>query len=137
MGVKVTGKYLGGLRMEMTHEDSGATICTVAPKDNNGDGTLFSPTDLFATSLGACVLTVIGIVADRDGVDLSGAHFALEKIMSANPRRVGEIRLSIHLPGSLAPEQRKKLENAGKTCPVHHSLHPDIIADIRYLYDVA
>lgn len=136
MGVEIIGRYLGAKRMELVHTDSGATIRTVAPKDNNGDGTLFSPTDLFAASLGACMMTIIGIVAERDNVDLVGSHFTLIKEMSQNPRRVESIAVSMHLPKALTDIQRKKFEAAGGTCPVHRSLHPEVKAEITYYYDV-
>lgn len=136
MSIVITGNYLGNKRVEITHVDSGATIRTVAPKDNNGDGSLFSPTDLFAASLGSCILTIIAIVADRDNIDLDGSHFRVEKHMSASPRMVKTLNVEIHLPEAPNEETRKKLERAGGNCPVHHSIHPDVEVLIAYTYDV-
>lgn len=137
MSVVITGNYIGNKRIELRHVESGATIRTVAPKDNNGDGTLFSPTDLFAGSLGACILTIMGIVGDRDGLDLSGSHFRVEKHMASSPRRVAKLLVEIHLPADLDADTRTKLERAGNTCPVHHSIHPEVELKIDYLFDVS
>lgn len=136
MGVKMHGRYVGGKKIELTHLDSGMVIQTAAPKDNNGDGSSFSPTDLLSSSLGACMLTIIGIVAERDGIDISGSYFNVEKEMQQNPRRVGTLRVDMHLPKHLSEELRGKYERAGATCPVHHSLLPEINFDITYTYDV-
>lgn len=136
MGVIITGKYLGDKKCELRHEDSGVVIRTDAPKDNQGEGSSFSPTDLFAASLGGCITTILGIVAWRDNVSLEGTHFRVEKEMSASPRRVGSLKVEIHLPKAIPSDYRKKLENAGGTCPVHHSLHPDIVVEVAYHYDV-
>lgn len=134
--VNITGRYLGNKRVELCHTPSGATITTSAPKDNNGDGLLFSPTDLVAASLGACVLTVMGIVAERSGISIEGAHCSVEKEMNQTPRRVGKLPVTIHLPRALTEEQRKKLETTALTCPVHHSLHEAIESPVSFLYDV-
>jgi len=125
---KMKTVYLGDLRCEATHLDSGSQIRTVAPKDNNGDGSLFSPTDLFATSLSCCMLTIIGIAARTHGFSIEGTTVTTEKVMAANPRRVAELHLDIQLPaGSHYSDKEKALiENAAKTCPVANSLHPDI-----------
>jgi putative redox protein len=136
MGVFISGKYIGNKKMSLVHEDSKTEIFTAAPKDNNGDGSSFSPTDLFTSSLGACMMTIIGIIAERDGVSLEGSHFRAEKIMSTSPRRVAEIPIAIHLPKDLTEELRRKYEQAATTCPVHHSLHPDIKVSLTYHYDV-
>ncbi len=137
MSVEITGKYLGGLRVEMTHGPSGATLQTVAPTDNNGDGSGFSPTDLVATALGSCMMTLMGIVAQRDNLDLSGAHFRIVKHMqTASPRRVSALPITFHLPSHVPSEARPKLERAALTCPVHHSLHPDIEMNVEFLYDL-
>src|SRR4029077_7277182 len=95
-----------------THGPSGTVIRTAAPVDNQGDGSSFSPTDLAATSLGACLLTLIAIVAEREGIDLPGLSFRLEKHMAANPRRIGAIPVTIHMPAGFAGGQRKKLLEA-------------------------
>ncbi len=101
-----------------------------------GDGSTFSPTDLVAAALGACMMTLIGILADREGIDLSGMHFRVEKHMNATPRRIGKLPITIHLPENIALDKREKVERAALTCPVHHSLHPDIEIPVEFLYDV-
>jgi uncharacterized OsmC-like protein len=136
MSVAITGRYVGDKRVELGHGPSGAKLVTAAPVDNQGDGSSFSPTDLVAGALGACALTVMAIVAERSGLDLAGARFALEKHMSASPRRLGEVPVTIHLPGSLAARDRAKLEAAARACPVHASLHPDVKATLTFVYDV-
>jgi uncharacterized OsmC-like protein len=131
-----TGKYLGNKKVELTHLDSGVTIVTDAPKDNHGDGTSFSPTDLFASSLGACQLTVMSIYAERTGISLEGSWFNLSKHMSAAPRMVSKIIVEMHLPRELNDVERLKLEQISKTCPVHHSLNASVQVDVRFFYDV-
>lgn len=130
------GSYLGNKKISLTHLESNATIQTSAPKDNQGDGSAFSPTDLFASSLGACQLTVMSIYAERSGISLAGSYFEVEKIMSDVPRRVKEILVTTHLPNALTEDERKKLESISETCPVKRSLHPDIIVKECYCYDV-
>jgi uncharacterized OsmC-like protein len=102
---------------------------TDAPVDNNGKGERFSPTDLLATSLATCMITVMGIKARSMGFDLNGIKIEVEKIMKAEPRRVGGINLFFHIPESLKniDEKTKQiLKHTGNTCPVQHSIHPDI-----------
>jgi putative redox protein len=134
MAVQMTGRYLGGLKVELEHGPSGATIKTAAPVDNNGDGSSFSPTDLCAASLGACMLTVMGIVAERDGIDFTSCRFTIEKHMAAEPRRIGRLPLRIEMPAGLGAETRKKLERTAKHCPVHHSLHPGVEIEVAFVY---
>ena len=136
MAVSIEGRYLGNKNVELTHGPSGTIIKTAAPVDNNGDGSSFSPTDLASSSLAACMMTIMGIIAERDGIDLSGANFSLEKHMGTEPRRISRIPISFHLPKSLTEDERKKLERAAMTCPVHHSLHPEIEAEISFNYDL-
>jgi uncharacterized OsmC-like protein len=135
MAVEITGRYVGNLKVEMTHGPSGAVIRTAAPVDNQGDGSSFSPTDLASASLGACMLTLIGIVGQRDGLDLTGLSFRLEKHMASNPRRIGAIPVTIQMPAGLTPEQRKKLETAALTCPVHKSLSEEVEKPVRFVYE--
>lgn len=135
MAVEMTGKYIGGLKTELTHGPSGTVIRTAAPVDNQGDGSSFSPTDLAAASLGACMLTLIAIVGERDGVDLTGLSFRLEKHMVSNPRRIGAIPVTIHMPAGLTSEQRQKLENAALTCPVHKSLSEGVEKPVQFVYE--
>ncbi len=134
MAVEITGRYIGNLAVEMTHGPSGAVLKTVPPVDNQGDGSSFSPTDLVATALAACMLTLISIVGEREGVDLSGLSIHIEKHMTGSPRRIGRLPARIRMPAGLTPDQRKKLENAALTCPVHHSLHPDVEKDVVFEY---
>jgi putative redox protein len=121
--------YTGALRTECTHLQSGSALETDAPADNNGRGERFSPTDLLATSLATCMLTVMGIKARSMGFDLEGVQVAVEKKMKADPRRVGGIRLTYTIPDALKNRSEKDiavLKNTALTCPVQKSLHPDI-----------
>ena len=127
--------YNGGLRTTCTHIKSGNSFETDAPVDNNGKGERFSPTDLLATSLGTCMLTVMGIRARKAGFDLDGVKIEVEKIMKADPRRVSGINLSYHFPNNLkAVDENTKilLKNIGETCPVMLSIHPDIEVKINW-----
>ena len=121
--------YLGDLRTQATHLQSNETIVTDAPTDNNGKGEAFSPTDLAASALGSCAMTIMGIVAKREGLDLSGSTVEITKIMSAEmPRRIAKIEVSFKMktPEVLSEEQKNKYVRAAHTCPVSLSLHPDI-----------
>lgn len=121
--------YNGDLRTTCTHLQSNSSIETDAPVDNNGRGERFSPTDLLATSLATCMLTVMGIKARTMGFDLNDLRVDVLKIMKADPRRVGGIHLTVHVPDSLRDIDEKTktiLRNTGETCPVIKSLHPDI-----------
>jgi len=136
MSVTIEGRYLGDKKVALTHLDSGAVITTAAPKDNGGDGSSFSPTDLAAASLGACMVTIMGLMAEREGISLAGTWFRVEKHMSAAPRRLGRLPVSIHLPRALSPAEREKLERGAHTCPVAHSLHPEVAVEVAFIYDV-
>ena len=121
--------YNGGLRTTCTHLLSGSSFETDAPVDNNGMGVRFSPTDLMATSLATCMITVMGIKAGTMGFDLDNVKIEVLKIMKANPRRVGGIELTFHIPEALNEVDEKTktiLKNTGNTCPVMLSIHPDI-----------
>jgi putative redox protein len=134
--VKMSAVYQGNLHCEATHGPSGSKIETDAPRDNEGFGERFSPTDLVGAALATCVLTTMGIMARRNGIPMEGAHAEAEKEMVAVPiRRIGALRVMVHLPNSLTPEQRRKLEGAGRHCPVHQSLHPDVVVDLQFIYD--
>ena len=126
--------YLGDLRTESTHLQSGEKIITDAPVDNNGKGEAFSPTDLLATSLGNCMLTIMGMRANDHGIDIDGTTCSIKKVMAANPRRVSEIHAELKLSGTYSDEEKKILENAALTCPVFFSLHPDIVKNISFSY---
>jgi putative redox protein len=135
-GVVMTGRYTGGKLVEVTHGPSGTIITTDAPKDNGGEGTAFSPTDLCGAALGTCVVTTMVLFAERNGIALTGAHFHVEKIMGSEPRRIAQLTLRVHLPESLSEIDRQKLERAGIACPVHKSLHPETRANFEFVYDV-
>jgi putative redox protein len=134
MGVQITGEYLAGLRTAMTHGPSGVTIRTAAPLDNNGDGSSFSPTDLVAAALGSCMITTMAIVAQREGIPFSGAHFSVEKHMRSDPRRVARLPVRIRMPASLPPDARTRLEAVARGCPVVHSLAPGVEKHVEFLY---
>ncbi len=129
-----TVTYLGELRTESTHLQSGEKIITDAPLDNKGRGEAFSPTDLLATSLGNCMLTVMGIAARERGIDINGASCEITKVMAAGPRRVSEVHALLTLPSDYPDKQKALLENAARTCPVFYSLHPDIKKIIEFRY---
>ena len=127
MAVTFTTTYLGDLRTAIAHGPSGTVIETDAPVDNHGKGERFSPTDLVAASLGSCMLTIMGIVAKRDGIDISGTSVAVEKHMTAElPRRIAKIVVTFTLSTRVGADHRLKLEHAAHTCPVALSLHPEI-----------
>ena len=131
--VQIDLKYAGELRCEATHGPSGKGLHTDAPVDNHGRGESFSPTDLVATGLGACLLTIMGIVAERHGWKLEGARAQVVKHMVAQPtRRIGKLEVVLSLPGEFDEKARTTLERAALTCPVHASLHPDIELPIRF-----
>lgn len=137
MSTSIYGKYLGDKQVELLHEQSGAMVVTDAPLDNQGLGRSFSATDLVAAALGSCILTIAGIVAERNTYDISGSYFRIEKHMSRDmPRRILSMPVVFHLPASLSAEARQKIERAAQSCPVHHSLHPDVQREIRFEYDV-
>lgn len=129
--------YLGDLRTEIEHIQSGNKVKTDAPLDNNGKGEYFSPTDLFASSLGSCMLTIMGISAKSYGFNIDGTRLEIEKIMAANPRRVAEIIIDYYFPKGIkySVKEKRLLESTARTCPVANSLHPDIIKTIRFHYD--
>ena len=125
--------YTGDLHCEAFHADSGRTIETDAPKDNQGLGEAFSPTDLLATSYATCVLTILALLARRLDVEMAGATARVDKQMSADsPRRIVALPLTIAIPAMPSDENRRKLEQAALTCPVHHSLHPSIDKTITF-----
>ncbi len=134
--VDITGKYLGNKRVEMQHLPSKSLIQTDAPVDNNGKGELFSPTDLVASGLGTCKLTVMGIYAEAREINLTGSHFHVKKIMTSNPRRIGEIKVNMHLPKNIDEETQEILKKVGDTCPVRYSINSEIIVETKYFFDV-
>ena len=120
-------KYLGELRTEALHLHSGEKITTDAPLDNQGKAEFFSPTDLAATSLATCGLTIMGIAARTHGFSIDGTEATVTKIMYSNPRRIGEVHIDYQLPDIQYSDKEKKIiEAAGRTCPVAMSLHPEV-----------
>ncbi len=121
--VRIDVVYQGELRCEAVHEPSGATLLTDAPADNHGKGASFSPTDLVATALGTCIATVMGIAAEKHGVDLSGMRVTVVKTMGAEPvRHIAKLNTILHVPVEPDERVRTVLERAAHTCPVHASL---------------
>jgi putative redox protein len=131
--VRMAVTYQGDLHCEALHEPSGSRLETDAPKDNEGRGERFSPTDLVGAALGSCMLTVMGIVARRHGWDMTGARAEVEKEMVVSPlRRIGRLGLRIAMPAGIPQNARAVLERAAHTCPVHQSLHPDARIDLQF-----
>ncbi len=127
--------YNGGLRTTSIHERSGKEIITDAPVDNKGKGEAFSPTDLLATSLGNCMLTIVGIAANEHGFSIDGTTCEITKIMAENPRRVAEIVVNLQFPANnYADKDKKIIERSANTCPVMYSLHPDIKKTVSFNY---
>jgi putative redox protein len=127
--------YNGGLRTTSVHERSGNEIITDAPIDNKGQGAAFSPTDLLATSLGNCMLTIVGIAANEHGFNIDGATCEITKIMAENPRRVSEIVVNFQFPANDYSDKDKKIiERSANTCPVAFSLHPDLKKTVSFNY---
>ena len=126
--------YEGELRTVARHLASGSRIETDAPVDNQGKGEKFSPSDLVATALGSCMLTIMGMKARDLAIDLKDTRIEIQKLMKSDPRRIGGIHLTFHFPDSLqlTEKQRLILERAGNTCPVRYSIHPDIEVLIGY-----
>jgi uncharacterized OsmC-like protein len=125
--VSMTGVYQGELRTEVTHLRSGVKIITDAPPDNNGKGEAFSPTDLACAALSSCMMTLMGITARREGIDLTGLRSEIVKVMDANPRKIAEIQIIFTQVNLVATDaQKEKLKNAALTCPVTLSLSEKI-----------
>lgn len=133
--VEVHIQYLGELRCEAEHSPSGTTILTDAPVDNHGRGEAFSPTDLVATALGTCIVTTMGIFAQRHGIELRGTKITVQKEMTSVPtRRIARLACELSLPLSASHPHREALERAAHTCPVHQSLHPEVEKPIRFIW---
>jgi len=126
--------YEGNLRTVAKHLQSGTVIETDAPTDNQGKGERFSPSDLVATALGNCMLTIMGIKARDAGLKLEGTTVDITKIMTQNPRRIGELKVVINFPENIQADEKQRtiLERAAMTCPVFESLHPDIKKDVQF-----
>ena len=132
MTSKVT--YKGDLRTECEHIQSNNKFITDAPVDNNGKGEAFSPTDTVATALASCMLTIMGIKASEHDLDIKGTFAEVTKHMEANPRRISKIDVIVNVKGELTDRDKSLLENSARTCPVIHSIHPDIIKNITFSY---
>jgi putative redox protein len=133
--VAIQLEYEGDLHCKAVHGPSGTDLSTDAPTDNQGRGESFSPTDLVATALGACMLTVMGIMARTLNLDLAGTTARVEKEMTTSaPRRIASLATKIHVPVALGADERLKLERAAHTCPVHKSLHPEVSAPIEFTW---
>jgi len=133
--VKIHATYTGNLGNTCTHEPSGAEIKTAAPVDNNGDGSSFSPTDLVANALLTCKITLMGIAANTHQISIEGTTGSVEKHMVANPRRIGKLVVSIHVPQSVTKKEQQLLLAAAQTCPVLKSIHPDIEIDFTLTFN--
>ena len=132
MTSKVT--YEGGLRTKARHIQSGSSIVTDAPVDNQGKGEAFSPTDLVATALASCMLTIMGIVAERNNVELKGTTAEVEKIMGTRPRQISEIKIKILFNKNFDKRTKRKLESAALACPVSNSLNKNLEESIKFIY---
>ncbi|RCK78362.1 MAG: putative stress-induced protein OsmC [Candidatus Ozemobacter sibiricus] len=135
MGVPIRVIYQGDLHCEAVHGPSGSVLHTDAPLDNGGRGERFSPTDLVATALGSCVLTILGLLARQHGWPLEGTRIDLVKEMVTDPvRRIGRVTADVHFPAGLrfSAKDRLIIRRAAETCPVKHSLHPDVTVDLRF-----
>ena len=126
--------YSGELRTESTHIQSGQKLTTDAPTDNEGKGKAFSPTDLLATSLANCMLTIMGITAQSKNINIDSTRATVEKIMGQEPRRVQEIKIDFQFPINYTDKEKKLLEQAALTCPVANSLSKDLIQTIKFSY---
>ena len=132
--VSMRGRYTGNLGVELKHGPSGASITTAAPVDNQGDGSSFSPTDLVAAALGACMVTIIGIAARRLDVDLAGCTFEVDKLMHPEPRRIGRVPIKIFMPAGIDTTHRRILEGAARSCPVCRSLSTEVETSVSFEY---
>ncbi|MFN9369610.1 MAG: OsmC family protein [Planctomycetia bacterium] len=134
--VRITSTYEGGLRCRAEHGPSAAVVLTDAPVDNHGKGEAFSPTDLVAAALGTCIMTVMGIVATRHGIELAGMRAETVKEMTQTPpRRIAALKTRITVPLPADHPHRAALEKAGLSCPVHESIHPEIDAAIEFVWN--
>ena len=132
-GVPMTAA-IQGLSCELTHGPSGSIIKTVPPRDNGGTGMSFSPTDLVGAALAACALSTMALAAQREGLSWGDARASVEKRMTPPPRRIGELVVVFDMPREVRTEQRARLEEAARTCPVVRSLHPDVKVPIEFRY---
>jgi putative redox protein len=130
--VKIEVVYQGDKHSQITHGPSSAVLETDAPKDNNGRGESFSPTDLVAAALGSCMVTVMAISAEKEGIDMRGAKSSVIKEMVANPRRISRLSVEIEMPKTVPASAREKLEHIAQTCPVAKSINQEIAVPINF-----
>ena len=129
-----TSKYSGELRTHSVHTQSGETYITDAPTDNEGKGEAFSPTDIVATSLANCMMTIMGIVSKRKGLIIEGTEAKIDKFMGTDPRRISEIKIDFYFPVNFSEDERKLLEKSALNCPVAKSLSSDLKQNIEFHY---
>ena len=127
-------KYKGGLRTTSTHLDSGSEISTDAPKDNNGLGEAFSPTDMVCSALASCILTIMAIAIEKNDIDIKNTKAIVKKTMGNNPRRITKIEVDLIFPKEYDYKTKKILERAAKNCPVHHTLSEKVEKNISFTY---
>ena len=127
-------KYLGGLRTSSTHLDSGSVINTDAPKDNHGLGETFSPTDMVCSALASCILTIMAIAVEKNGVDIKDTKAIVKKTMGNNPRRITQIDVDLTFPKKYDSKTKIILERAAYNCPVHHTLSKNVDKNISFKY---
>lgn len=131
----IHAEYNGNLRSTATHIQSNCSLITDAPTDNNGKGESFSPTDLVATALGTCIMTIMGIYAQNNNFSLKGTKIDITKTMNSSPRRIGKIEITFTMPKlSLSDQQKKEIEDTATCCPVCLSLHPELEKDIKFIW---
>ncbi len=129
-------KYIGDLRLEVKHDRSGQVFVTDAPIDNKGKGEAISPTDMMATSLGLCMVTIMGISAQTHGFSMEGVRGEVTKIMTSNPRKVSEVIIDLYFPDNgYNGKDKKIIEHISRTCPVALSLHPDLKQTVNIVYE--
>ena len=135
MSHKIESNYLGEFRVSSTHIASNTKIITDAPIDNNGKGESFSPTDLVATALGTCMITIMGIYAEKNGILMPNVYSRINKIMTSNPRKISKLKIEIIFEGNKLSEKEKQgLKKVALNCPVAKSLHPDIQQEIEFIF---
>lgn len=131
----IKNKYFENKRTELLHIQSGSIIITDAPLDNNGKGEHFSPTDTVAGALSACMMTIMGINAEKENFDLQGLKSTVTKLMTSDPRRISGIKIVFEWTDCEMTESQKiTLKEAALTCPVALSIHPDIKQDITFKF---
>lgn len=133
--VTIQAEYQGDLHCHVVHGPSHAELNTDAPTDNQGRGENFAPTDLVATALGTCMLTIMGIQARTLGIDIAGTTATVAKEMTSTaPRRIQSLTVKIHVPNAPSAENQQKIERAALACPVHKALHPDVHVPIEFTW---